>query len=148
MIGATIPAALVRHFEVRANLGLFAARDRQFTPIEQRQLEKLTPHIDCAAENDRAFFERHPHRKHRVRFTTDAEIARFEIACNDVLQPPHGFHWFTLVRNDAEALRQIFTVNRGDAATGLDVPEDQAELVFVGVAVLLWQVAKMNGGGK
>jgi hypothetical protein len=57
-----------------------------------------------------------------------------------------GWRWFPLLRNEPEALLVIFTINRGDAETGLDVPEDLAEAFFTGVAMLLWETLKKNGG--
>jgi hypothetical protein len=138
--------ALIHRLTARANLPLWD-RDRKFTPTQRRQLEKLSPHLDRETEKDRAFFARHPHRKHRVRFSADAEIAQFEIAANDVLQPPPGWRWFTLVRNEPEALRPIFIINRDDAETGLDVDEDLAEAIFLTeFEILLSETVQENGG--
>ena len=49
--------------------------------------------------NDSRFFERHPERKHRVRYATRAEIEQLEIAGNKPLTLPQDFRMYVFVRS-------------------------------------------------
>ena len=103
----------------------------KLTPIQQRQMQKLAPHVDRVTEADRVFFEQHPDRKHRVRFASEAEIAQLEILNGQVTTLPPGIRHFVIVRNVAPGARlRLFVTNREGAETGLDVPEDLADVIF------------------
>ncbi|MBR1167451.1 hypothetical protein [Bradyrhizobium liaoningense] len=49
------------------------------TPNQRRQLQKLADRVDRVSESDRRFFERFPHRQHRVRRASQAEIEAIAI---------------------------------------------------------------------
>jgi hypothetical protein len=100
------------------------------TRNQRRQLEKLAPHVDRVVDTDIAFFKQHPDRRHRVRLSSEAEIAEIEIVWNKLMKPPEGLRWFTIVRKVPGGRVRVFTANYADAKIGLDVPEDLAEAVF------------------
>jgi hypothetical protein len=100
------------------------------TRNQRRQLEKLAPHVERVVATDIAFFKKHPDRRHRVRRTSEAEIARIEVIENRAMQPPGGLCWFTVVRKVPGGRIRVFTANDAEAKTGLDVPEDLAKAVF------------------
>ena len=100
------------------------------TRNQRRQLEKLAPHVERVVATDIAFFKKHPDRRHRVRRTSEAEIARIEVIENRAMQPPGGLCWFTVVRKVPGGRIRAFTANYAEAKTGLDVPEDLAKAVF------------------
>ena len=100
------------------------------TRNQRRQLEKLAPHVERVVATDIAFFKKHPDRRHRVRRTSEAEIARIEVIENRAMQPPGGLCWFTVVRKVPGGRIRAFTANDAEAKTGLDVPEDLAKAVF------------------
>lgn len=85
------------------------------TRNQRRQLEKLAPHVERVVATDIAFFKKHPDRRHRVRRTSEAEIARIEVI---------------VVRKVPGGRIRVFTANDAEAKTGLDVPEDLAKAVF------------------
>jgi hypothetical protein len=102
----------------------------RLTPEQRRQIERLAPHVDQITSTDLDFFKRHPDRRHRVRLSSEAEIAEIEVAANKLLQPPAGLRWFTIVRKVPGARLRIFVISREDAETGVDVPEDLADALF------------------
>jgi hypothetical protein len=106
----------------------------KLTRNQRRQLEKLAPHVDRVTATDRAFFEQHPDRLHRVRLTSQAEIAQLETEAGQLLQPPMGWCWFSIIRKVPGGRVRVFATNRQGAETGLDVPEDLANAVFETVA--------------
>jgi hypothetical protein len=100
------------------------------TRNQRRKMEKLAPHVDRIAATDRAFFDQHPDRQHRVRPSSDAEIAEIEVTSGKLLQPPPGLRWFTIVRKVSRARLRVFVLNHEDAQTGLNVPEGLADVIF------------------
>jgi len=100
------------------------------TRNQRRQMERLAPHVEQITDTDRAFFEQHPDRRHRVRLTGEAEIAQLEIQSGGLLHPPKGCRWFTVVRKMPGARLRIFVLNAEGAQTGLEVPEDLADAIF------------------
>ena len=56
-------------------------------------------------ETSARFFERFPHRQHRIRFTGQAEIQQNEIVDREPWAPPAGYRYFTAVRNVAPGVR-------------------------------------------
>jgi hypothetical protein len=106
----------------------------KLTPDQRRQIEKLAPHIDRAADTDIDFFKKHPDRKHRVRLASEAEIAEAEIVEGKLLQGPEGYRWFAIVRKLPGCRLRVFVAAPAWAQVGLDVPEDVAAAVFQGAA--------------
>ena len=84
-------------------------------------MKRLGKLVDRATESDRRFFERFPHRQHRVRHSHRGEIGQNEIVEGKPLTPPAGFRWFTAVRNVYSGARlRIFTLNAEAAEIDLD----------------------------
>jgi hypothetical protein len=100
------------------------------TRNQRRQMEKLARHVDRITATDRAFFDQHRDRQHRVRPSSDAEIAEIEVASGGLLQPPTGLRWFTIVKKVPRARLRVFVLNHEDAQTGLSVPENLADVIF------------------
>jgi hypothetical protein len=93
----------------------------QLTPVQQRQMKKLAERVDRVSQADRRFFERFPHRKHRVRLASQAEIGQNEILQGETVWLPPGYRWFTVVRNVAPGARlRLFVRYLEDAETDLD----------------------------
>jgi hypothetical protein len=106
----------------------------KLTPNQQRQIKRLAPHVDRVTAADRSFFQKHFDRKHLVRHTSEAEIAEIEITSGWLMQAPKGRRWFTIVRKVPGGRLRVFIVGRDGAETGLDVPEDVADVIFDTVA--------------
>ena len=105
-------------------------------PSSRRELKKLSASVDRVTEADRLFFERFPHRQHRVRLTSLAEIARQELIDGRPMTIPPGFRWFTAVHNIAPGFRlYLFVPNLEGAETDLD--EATAREIFRGVTPYL-----------
>ena len=103
----------------------------KLTRNQRRQIKKLAPHLGRIADADRLFFEQHPDRRHRIRFASEVEIAQREIVSGEVMIPPPGFRHFVIVRKIAPGRRlRLFVTNFEGAETGLDVPEDLADVIF------------------
>src|SRR5262245_56399734 len=90
--------------EVRCLTGSWAG-PMKLTRTEQRQMKKLTSHVERVADTDRVFFEQHPDRKHRVRLASEVEIAQLEIMNGEVMTLPPGKRHFAIVRNVAPGAR-------------------------------------------
>jgi hypothetical protein len=101
----------------------------KLTSNRRRQMKKLAPHVDRITQADRAFFEQHPDRKHRLRLASEVEIAQNEILSGEVTTPPPGHRHFVIVRNVAPGHRlRLFVTNAEDAGT--DVEEALAHALF------------------
>ena len=79
--------------------------------------------------NDSRFFERHPERKHRVRYATRAEIEQLEIAGNKPLTLPQDFRMYVFVRSITSdfCARQFVPALK---SAGTNVDEDLACAYF------------------
>jgi hypothetical protein len=106
----------------------------KLTPDQRRQIEKLAPYVDRAADTDIDFFKKHPDRQHRVRLASEAEIAEAEIVEGKLLRAPEGFRWFTIVRKLPGARLRVFVAAPAGAKTGTDLDEDVAAALFDTVA--------------
>src|SRR5262245_25476799 len=62
----------------------------QFTPEQQRRMEKLAERVDRVTQADRRFFERFPYRQHRVRLSSQAENQQNEIIADGCLMATAG----------------------------------------------------------
>jgi len=80
-------------------------------------------------ESDSRFFERHPERKHRVRYATRAEIRQLEIAGNKPLTMPPDCRLYVIVRSITSGYcqREFIPSLKSD---GTDVDEDLAGALF------------------
>ena len=77
--------------------------------------------------NDSRFFERHPERKHRVRYATRAEIEQLEIAGNKPLMSPGGLLDVRVVASSDYSARQFVPALK---SAGTNVDEDLACAYF------------------
>ena len=101
----------------------------KLTRAQRRRLQKLTDEVDVVSQADRRFFERFPHRQHRVRLASRAEIEQVKIAGGEPMTAPPGCRLFTVVRNIAPGARMRFLVlNREGAET--DLPETTAREIW------------------
>ncbi len=98
----------------------------RLTRAQRRELKKLAASVDRVTDADRLFFERLPHRQHRVRLTSQAEIARQELIDGRPMTIPPGYRWFTAVHNIAKPNLEG-AENDLDEATAREVFEWVAE---------------------
>ncbi|MCC0808061.1 hypothetical protein FPV16_17900 [Methylobacterium sp. W2] len=89
-----------------------------------RTMKRMTAEADAMRESDRLFFERFPHRQHRVRRLSKAELAQFEEATGTtLLVPSQADALFVIIKNLAPGVRlRIHTLGPADE-TGDDAPE-------------------------
>ena len=88
---------------------------------QRRQMQKLTDKVDRAAEADRLFLERFPHRQYRVRITSRAEIARQELIDGRPMTIPPGYRSFMAVHNVSPDPRMcLYLRNLEGAGTDLE----------------------------
>jgi hypothetical protein len=117
---------------VRGRPGSWAGA-MKLTRTQQRQMKKLSCHVERVTDTDRVFFEQHPDRKHRLRLASEVEIAQNEILSGEVKILPPGMHHFAIVRNVTPGARlRVFVTNAKHAGT--DVPEDLMAAIFDKVA--------------
>jgi hypothetical protein len=102
----------------------------KLTRNQRRQMKKLAPHLGRIADADRVFFEQHPDRRHRIRFASEVEIAQHEILSGKLMRLPQGHRHFVIVRFAPGRRLRLFVTNHEGAETGLDVPEDLADVIF------------------
>jgi hypothetical protein len=70
-------------------------RTPKLTPTQRRRLRKLADPIKHITQSDLNYFARFPHRKHRVRVASRAEI----ILLGGAISVPPGRQLYTAVRN-------------------------------------------------
>jgi hypothetical protein len=93
----------------------------KLTNTQQRQLDKLAPHVDRITEADRVYFEQHPVRRHRLRHASEVEIAQKEILTGEVETLPAGCRHFVIVRKIAPRQQmRLFMMGVEDAETDLE----------------------------
>jgi len=105
----------------------------QLTRTQRRQMQKLTDRVGRVTQADRLFFERFPHRMHRVRLASQAEIEQQEMLESAVLWNPPGCRVFAVVRNIAPGVRLRLMV-RGLEGAETDLSEQMAAAIFEGSA--------------
>jgi len=59
--------------------GVHTASAVQLTRAQRRQIQKLADRVDRVAQDDRRYFERFPHRQHRMRIAGAAQIEQHSI---------------------------------------------------------------------
>jgi hypothetical protein len=79
-------------------------------------MRKLSERVDHVTQADRLFFERRPDRQHRIRPTSQAEIARQELIDGRPMTIPPGCRWFTAVHNSAPGYRLCLFVAKLEGA--------------------------------
>jgi hypothetical protein len=91
------------------------------TRAQRCLMQKLTDRVDRASQSDRRFFERFPHRAHRVRLASQAEIAQRAILIDAAGPLPKQFRHFVAVRNIVPGVRlRNFVIGYDGAETDLD----------------------------
>lgn len=96
---------------------------------QRGQLRKLAAKVDRITQADRAFFERFPHRQHRIRLKSQAEIDQLTLLDGKPPWIPQGFRLFTVVRNVAPGYRlRLFVLSPEGSET--DLSEATCRAVF------------------
>jgi hypothetical protein len=94
--------------------------------LNPAQLEEL---VERAVESDRLYFERHPHRKHRIRRSHVAEILQVDFFTGEPHPTPPGWRWFSVIRNICPNARgRLFLLNREDSE--IDLTEEVCRQVY------------------
>jgi hypothetical protein len=105
------------------------------TRTQRRQMRGLADRVDRASQSDRRFFERFPHRAHRIRLASRAEIGQEELLRGAVLWAPPPCRIFAAVRNVAPGVRlRLFTAGLEGSET--DLSEAIASAAFEAAATL------------
>jgi Spy/CpxP family protein refolding chaperone len=101
----------------------------KLTRTQRHQIEKLASHFDRITQADRAFFEQHPDRKHRLRLASEGEIADSEFLSGKVESLPPRFCHFVIVRKISPRFRlRMFVTGPEDTET--DIEEVVAQKYF------------------
>jgi hypothetical protein len=112
----------------------------QLTRAQRRAMKKFADRVDRITQADRLFFERFPHRQHRVRPSSQTEVGQNEIIDGKRVDLPPGWRWFTAVRNVAPGYRMCLLVPNLEGAE-TDLTEAVAREVFEGAAApFTWQL--------
>jgi hypothetical protein len=90
---------------------------------QRRQLRKVADKVDRITQADRRFFERFPHRQHRIRLASQAEIEQQTLLDGKPPWVPRGYHLFAVIRNIAPGCRLRLFVP-GPPSVDTDAPED------------------------
>ena len=93
--------------------------------MARRRLQILAADVDKMAVSDRAFFERRPERRHRVRRSSQAEIESYGIVGGEIDFPPE-LALFTLTKNIAPGTRIRMFIPGPVTASGEDETEEVA----------------------
>ena len=99
------------------------------TRAQRRQMKKLADQVDRVTQADRRFFERFPHRKHRVRIASRAEIEQQELLEGKAMWAPGPCCILTVVRNIAPGARLRLMI-RGVEGAETDLSENVAAAIF------------------
>jgi hypothetical protein len=92
-------------------------------------MQKLADKVGLVTQADRRFFERFPHRKHRIRLASRAEIAQNEFLDGQPVWLPEGLRVFTAVRNIAPGVRMRLFL-RGLEGSETDLDEQTALAIY------------------
>ncbi|WP_439407434.1 hypothetical protein ACNJX9_39465 [Bradyrhizobium sp. DASA03076] len=99
------------------------------TPNQRRQLQKLADRVDRVSESDRRFFERFPHRQHRVRRASQAEIEAIAILSGEKKTVAADRQVYLAVKNIAPGA-QLRLVIIGPRNLDTDFPEFFAQELY------------------
>lgn len=91
----------------------------------RRRLQILAADVDKMVASDRAFFERWPERRHRVRRSSQAEIESYGIVGGEIDLPP-DLALFTLTKSIAPGARIRLFIPGPVNASGEDETEEVA----------------------
>ena len=101
----------------------------KLTRVQRRQLKKLAAQIDKVTQADARFFERFPHRQHRIRLTARAEIEQNALMTGEDPHIPREFSYFMAVKRVAPGVRvrlQIIGLEGSDT----DISEESARAIY------------------
>jgi hypothetical protein len=101
----------------------------QLSRAQRRQMQKLADLVDRVTQADRLFFERFPHRMHRVRIASRAEIEQQELIQGAVLWVAPACRIFVAVRNVAPGCRLRLYI-QGIEGAETDLTEEVAAAIF------------------
>ena len=104
-----------------------------FYKSQRRQLRKLANRVDRMTQGDRKFFERFPHRQHRVRLASRAELQQHELLEDAPLAIQPGFKVFVAIRKVLPGVR-IRLLLLAPEGRETDVCEATARAIFEAVA--------------
>lgn len=96
---------------------------------KRRELQKLAVRVERVTRSDAKFFERFPHRCHRVRLTSQAEIAQDAVLLGKPQQPPPGHQFYTAVKNIGPGVRLRLSIC-GPQDADTDLSEAQAFEIY------------------
>jgi hypothetical protein len=105
----------------------------KYTRAQRRQIQRLGERIHSVTETDRQYFERFPHRQHRVRSASHCEIALSEIIHGKPVLLPDGCGVFTVVRDVEPGIRLRLFVHAIDG-TEANLDEATARTIFESAA--------------
>ena len=112
--------------------GVHTASTVQLTRAPRRQMQKLADRVDRVAQADRRFFERFPHRQHRMRIAGVAEIEQQAILNGAPCSRP-GRCIYVVVKNVVPGVRLRLLV-RGADGMDTDIDEAAARKIFESAA--------------
>jgi len=96
---------------------------------QRREIQKLAMKVDKATASDRRFFERFPHRQHRIRRAHSAEVQQEEIArCMRWIHEP-GYRAFAVIRNLCSGARLRMLI-QGSEDADADIGEAAARDIY------------------
>ena len=111
-----------------------------FSRSQRRQLRRLEDRVDRITQDDRRFFERFPHRQHRVRLASEVELQQRKLMEGAPLAIPPGFKVFVVVRNVFPGARMRLFLPAPEGRE-TDVSEVTARAIFEAVATpYTWEV--------
>jgi hypothetical protein len=102
---------------------------KKMTRAQRRQFKKLTSRIDKVTRADARFFERFPHRQHRVRVAARAEIEQNALMIGGDPDIPHDFSYFMAVKNVAPGARVRLLI-MGLEGSDTDISEESARAIY------------------
>jgi hypothetical protein len=112
----------------------------QLNRTQRRHLQKLADRVDRVTQADRLFFERFPHRRHRVRLASKVEIEQQELLEGVSIWSPPPCRIFAVVRNIAPGVRFHLMV-RGVEGAETDLSEKIAAAIFEDSATpQIWKI--------
>src|SRR6478672_10200923 len=112
----------------------------KLTRARRRRMKKLADRVDRITQGDRRFFERFPHRQHRVRLASEAELQQRELLEGAPLAIPPGFKVFVVIRNVSPGARMRLFLPAPEGRE-TDVSEVTARAIFEAVATpYTWEV--------
>jgi hypothetical protein len=102
------------------------------TEKQHRRLRKLSVKVEKITEGDRRFFERFPHRQHRIRIAGAAEIEQLELIAGEEIwrtKPSDSDCFYAAVKNVRRGgrIRFMFACPEG---LDCDAPEEIAKIFY------------------